>query len=210
VWCLDESDVPLLPVVRAMGMRRGQQARVLTPGTNRKRAVFGALEWQTGRWLYQITERKRASEFITFIAFLEQRRRAYPGQPLLLVLDNASIHNARGRDLAGATGTGAPALPAGVQRTSAHPGREGLVAAEGADRRQSLAWLHRCAGGGHSYLLHRLSPRGRAPTSCLSSHERLLASYLGGITDIAQMARSKRGVKSDGARWPNESQPRAR
>jgi transposase len=92
VLCVDECDVHLLPVLRAMWMRRGQQARVLTPGTNRKRAVFGALEWQTGRWLYQITERKRASEFI---AFLEQLRRAYPGQPLLLVLDNASIHKAR-------------------------------------------------------------------------------------------------------------------
>jgi len=92
VLCLDESDVHLLPVLRAMWMRRGQQKRVLTPGTNRKRAVFGALDWNTGRWGYQITERKRASEFITF---LEQLLRTYPRQPLLLVLDNASIHKAR-------------------------------------------------------------------------------------------------------------------
>jgi transposase len=88
---LDECDVHLLPVLRAMWMRRGQQVRVPTPGTNRKRAVFGALAWTTGRWVYQITERKRAVEFI---AFLEQLLRAYPDQPLLLVLDNASIHHA--------------------------------------------------------------------------------------------------------------------
>jgi hypothetical protein len=50
VLCLDESDVHLLPVLRAMWMRRGQQEHVLTPGANRKRAVFGALDWTTGRW----------------------------------------------------------------------------------------------------------------------------------------------------------------
>jgi transposase len=92
VLCLDESAGPLLPVLRAMGMRRGQQERVPTPGTNRKRAVFGALDWTTGRWEDQITERTRAIEFI---AFLEQLLRTYPRQPLLLVLDNASIHQAQ-------------------------------------------------------------------------------------------------------------------
>ena len=88
----DECDVHLLPVLRAMWMRRGQQVRVPTPGTNRKRAVFGALEPRTGRWLYSIFERKRAVEFI---AFLEQLVQAYPGRPILLVLDNASIHKAK-------------------------------------------------------------------------------------------------------------------
>jgi transposase len=92
ILCLDECDVHLLPVLRARWMRRGQQADVPTPGTNRKRAVFGALEWDSGRWHYQISEHKRASEFI---AFLEHLLLAYPAQPLLLVLDNASIHKAR-------------------------------------------------------------------------------------------------------------------
>ncbi len=74
-------------------MQRGQQAGVPTPGGNRKRAVFGTREWSSGRWLYQISEHKRASEFLTF---LEQLLLAYPDptQPLLLVLDNASIHTA--------------------------------------------------------------------------------------------------------------------
>ena len=92
ILCLDECDVHLLPVLRALWMRRGQQAGVPTPGTNRKRAVFGALEWDSGRWHYQISEHKRASEFI---AFLEQLLLAYPARPLLMVLDNASIHKAR-------------------------------------------------------------------------------------------------------------------
>jgi transposase len=92
IVCLDECDVHLLPVLRAMWIRRGQQAGVPTPGTNRKRSVFGALEWSSGRWHYQIAEHKRAGEFI---AFLEQLLRAYPARPLLIVLDNASIHTAR-------------------------------------------------------------------------------------------------------------------
>ncbi|HEX2346825.1 MAG TPA: IS630 family transposase [Ktedonobacterales bacterium] len=91
ILCLDECDVHLLPVLRAMWMRRGQQAGVPTPGTNRKRSVFGALEWDSGRWHYRISERKRAGEFI---AFLEQLLRVYPARPLLIVLDNASIHKA--------------------------------------------------------------------------------------------------------------------
>jgi transposase len=89
---MDECDIHLLPVLRAMWMHKGQQVRVPTPGTNRKRSVFGALELTSGRWLYQVYERKRAVEFL---AFLEQLIGAYPNRPLLLVLDNASIHTAK-------------------------------------------------------------------------------------------------------------------
>jgi transposase len=92
ILCEDECDLHLLPVLRAMWMRRGQQVRVPTPGTNRKRAIFGALEWTTGRWLYAVCDRKRAVEFI---AFLEQLLASYPGRPILLVVDNASIHTAK-------------------------------------------------------------------------------------------------------------------
>lgn len=92
---LDECDVHLLPTLRAMWMRRGRQARVMTPGSNRKRGVFGALALDgpcPGAWHYCVTERKRAAEFL---AFLEQLVVAYPARPLYLVLDNASIHTAK-------------------------------------------------------------------------------------------------------------------
>ena len=91
IVCLDECDVHLLPVLRAMWMRRAQQVDVPSPGANRKRAVFGALEWSTGRWLYQITQRKRTGEFI---AFLERLALACAARPLLVALDTASIHHA--------------------------------------------------------------------------------------------------------------------
>jgi transposase len=92
VLALDECDVHLLPVLRAMWMRRGRQLRVPTPGGNRKRAVFGALDLETGTWHYAVEARKRAVEFV---AFVERLAAAYPERPLLLVLDNASIHTAK-------------------------------------------------------------------------------------------------------------------
>jgi transposase len=92
--CLDECDIHLLPVLRSMWMMRGrgQQADVPTPGMNRKRCVFGALEWESGRWVYEITERRQSVEFI---AFMEKLILSYPGRPLLLVLDNAAIHKSK-------------------------------------------------------------------------------------------------------------------
>lgn len=92
VLALDECDVHLVPTLRAMWMQRGQQAEVMTPGSNRKRGIFGALALETGAWHYHVTERKRAVEFVEFLAQLVT---AYPTQPLYLVLDNASIHTAK-------------------------------------------------------------------------------------------------------------------
>ena len=91
VLALDECDVHLLPVLRAMWARRGRQARIPTPGGNRRRAVFGALDLESGAWHYAVTARKRSVEFL---AFVEQLVAAYPERPLLLALDNASIHTA--------------------------------------------------------------------------------------------------------------------
>jgi transposase len=92
ILAADECDVHLLPVLRALWMPQGEQIRIPTPGTNRKRSVFGALDLDTGQWHYQVVPRKRAVEFL---AFLEQVVLAYPGRSLHLVLDNASIHKAK-------------------------------------------------------------------------------------------------------------------
>jgi transposase len=73
-------------------MRCGQQVRIPTPGTTRKRTIFGALDLVTGHWRYQVYERKRSIEVL---AFLEHLLRVCPGRPLVLVLDNASIHKAK-------------------------------------------------------------------------------------------------------------------
>lgn len=92
VLCLDECDIHLMPVLRAMWMQCGQQADVPTPGHNRKRGIFGALNLEGGAFHYTVTLSKKA---VDFIAFLEKLTSAYPGLPMYLVLDNASIHHAK-------------------------------------------------------------------------------------------------------------------
>ncbi len=77
VLYLDETDLQLLPLVRACWMK-GPRARIPTPGQNAKRAVFGALNARTGQLHYAhyaVQTRKLA---VHFVAFLEQLAQAYP------------------------------------------------------------------------------------------------------------------------------------
>lgn len=87
----DESRIQLLPLIRAMWHWVGQQVRVPTPGSNVTRAVFGALDIDTGRWVYTVRERMRKEDFI---AFLEHLLVAYPEAPIILIVDNYSSHTA--------------------------------------------------------------------------------------------------------------------
>lgn len=91
VLYLDECDLQLLPVVRAMWMK-GPRVRVPTPGQNQKRAIFGALDARTGVLHHLIRSRKRAADFV---AFLERLAQAYPTGDIVLVLDNVVTHDAR-------------------------------------------------------------------------------------------------------------------
>jgi hypothetical protein len=87
---LDESDLHLLPLIRAMWMK-GPRTRVPTPGTNRRRAFFGALDAVTGQWRYVDHDRQLA---VHVVAFLQQLTVAYPTGPLYLALDQAPAHTA--------------------------------------------------------------------------------------------------------------------
>lgn len=88
----DETDVHLLPTLRAMWAKVGKQVRILTPGSNQKRSIFGGLNVRTGELIHYISQRKRA---VDFIAFLEKLVVAYPKGKLYVVLDNCSIHRAK-------------------------------------------------------------------------------------------------------------------
>jgi transposase len=88
---LDECDLHLLPVLRAMWMK-GQRVRVPTPGTNAKRAFFGALDAATGRFHTADHARKLA---VHFVPFLRQLAQAYPTGPLYLAMDNVAMHDAK-------------------------------------------------------------------------------------------------------------------
>jgi len=87
----DECDLHLLPVVRAMWMK-GPRVRVPTPGTNAKRAFFGALHAASGAFHWADHERKLA---VDFVAFLGRIAAAYPDGPLFLVMDGAPTHTAK-------------------------------------------------------------------------------------------------------------------
>ena len=89
----DETHINLLPWVRATWIARGTRQQVMTPGKNRRRTIFGAIDLATGRWFYQVT-RKAIS--VTFTAFCEQLLAAYPTAPVVAVIcDNVIIHRSR-------------------------------------------------------------------------------------------------------------------
>jgi transposase len=89
----DETHINLLPWVRATWITKGRRQQVMTPGTNRRRTIFGAVDLRTGRFFYQVT-RKAVSA--SFIAFCEQLLAAYPAAPqLAVVCDNVIIHHSK-------------------------------------------------------------------------------------------------------------------
>jgi transposase len=89
----DETHLNLLPWVRSTWIPIGQRQQVMTPGTNRRRTIFGAVELASGRWFYQIT-RKAVSA--SFTGFCEQLLAAYPAAPVVAVIcDNVIIHHSK-------------------------------------------------------------------------------------------------------------------
>jgi transposase len=91
VLYLDECELQLLPLVRAMWMK-GPRVRIPTPGQNAKRAFFGALDARTGALHYAVRPKKLA---VHFVAFLEQLAQAYPAGEVVLILDNVITHDAK-------------------------------------------------------------------------------------------------------------------
>lgn len=91
VLFLDECDLHLLPVLRSC-WQKGPRLRVPTPGTNAKRAFFGALDAASGAFHVADHERKLA---VHFVAFLQRLADAYPAARLTLVMDNVRMHDAK-------------------------------------------------------------------------------------------------------------------
>lgn len=89
----DECHIDLLPWVRSTWIACGQRLRVLTPGQNQRRTLFGAIDIGRGRWIWTVT---KSANSAGFCAFLEQVLAAYPSAPAIaLVLDNVIIHSSR-------------------------------------------------------------------------------------------------------------------
>jgi transposase len=89
----DETHLNLLPWVRATWVAHGTRQQVMTPGKNRRRTIFGAVDLASGRWCYLVA-RKAASA--GFVALLEQVLGVWPAAPLIvMVCDNVIIHHSK-------------------------------------------------------------------------------------------------------------------
>ena len=98
----DETDLLLVPPLRACWARRGRRAEVLLSGRNARRVVFGALSLCTGYRLLLAREHQRAGDFQAFLRLLHGR---YRGWHVALLLDEDPSHTAAGsRRLAGELG----------------------------------------------------------------------------------------------------------
>lgn len=87
---MDETTLSLHPPLRACWMKRGQQKRIPTPGSQRRHHVVGAYDWLTDHIIWTTPARKNTESFVAFLEHLFTV--CYPTQRIVLVMDNASFH----------------------------------------------------------------------------------------------------------------------
>jgi transposase len=90
----DELDINLLPKVGYQWLPKGEQVEVLTPGTNEKRYLAGALDLTTGTITHCVWYRKQTGLFLDLLDTLDRTHPAPLFPHLTIVVDNAKIHKA--------------------------------------------------------------------------------------------------------------------
>jgi transposase len=91
----DELDIHLLPKIGYEWMPKGTQLEVMTPGTNHKHYLAGALNHLTGKLLAVTAERKNRWLFIDLLKLIDRRCPATKFTRLYVVCDNYRIHTAK-------------------------------------------------------------------------------------------------------------------
>jgi putative transposase len=91
----DELDIHLLPKVGYAWMPQGSQLEVMTPGTNEKHYLVGALDLATGMRHQCVGPRKTNGLFRDLLQPLEAAYPAAPYQQIYVVVDNYKIHKAK-------------------------------------------------------------------------------------------------------------------
>ncbi|MGH9941044.1 MAG: IS630 family transposase [Pyrinomonadaceae bacterium] len=91
----DELDIHWLPKVGCEWMLKGTQVEVMTPGTNQKNYLAGALNFATGKLLAVVGERKHRWLFIALLRLIEQACPATKFMKIYVVVDNYGIHKAK-------------------------------------------------------------------------------------------------------------------
>jgi transposase len=90
----DELDLNLLPKVGSQWMPQGTQVEIMTPGTNEKRYLAGALDITTGTIAHCVWYRKVTGLFLDLLQTLDRTYPARAFSRLTVVADNAKIHHA--------------------------------------------------------------------------------------------------------------------
>ena len=91
----DELDINLLPKLGYDWMLRGTQREVMTPGTNQKSYLAGALNFVSGKMLSVVGEQKNRWLFIDLLKRIERACPAQKFARVYVVVDNYRIHKAR-------------------------------------------------------------------------------------------------------------------
>jgi transposase len=91
----DELDINLLPKVGYQWMPKGEQVEVMTPGTNEKRYLAGALDLTTGTITHCVWYRKQTGLFLDLLQTLDRTHPAPHFSLLTVVVDNAKLHKAK-------------------------------------------------------------------------------------------------------------------
>ena len=91
----DDLDIHLLPKVGAAWMLQGTQDEIMTPGTNEKHSLAGALHLATGKVLHCLGPRKNNGLFRDLLTLLDTTYPAPGVTRISVVVDNSRIHKAK-------------------------------------------------------------------------------------------------------------------
>jgi hypothetical protein len=94
LFCADELAIHRLPKGGYHWMPKGTQVEVMTPGTNEKRYLGGALNLPTGTIPHCVWYRTTTGLFLDLLDTLDRTHPAPLFAPLTVVVDNAKIHQA--------------------------------------------------------------------------------------------------------------------
>jgi putative transposase len=94
----DEHDLNVLPGVIRCWTRVGEQRKIPTPGTHRKRHVFGAVDFVKGALVTHIAERKNSQGCCELVEAIVERYcpgSVWNGPTVVLVVDNYVVHKSK-------------------------------------------------------------------------------------------------------------------